>query len=80
MKTYQEWKGSLKNYLTIGDRVDDEMYYHFLNVMPPATNRSNLLQVGEPYSHVDGKATYTTFFHDGISWVYMGECFRGEKA
>lgn len=80
LKTYENWKkGSLSEYLQIGDEVDEEMMEHFLNVLPPATWRSTLIQIGEPYSHVMGKATYSTLRRESGRWYYAGHCYRGES-
>lgn len=77
IKTYADWDRDLDRYLQVGDVVDEEMYCHFLDVMPPATNTSRMVQLGEPYSHVDGKATYSTLERTDQGWVYRGVCHRG---
>lgn len=90
MKTLKGWKESLeesiRDYLEIGDEVDQELVDYFVNVLPPATLRGDLVQMGEPYSHEpdeNGKyrATYLTFARERYSgnWKYAGICFRGEK-
>lgn len=80
VKTYAGWGAfqSLEDYLQPGDRVDNEMYEHFLNVLPPLTNTSNMLQVSEPYDHIDGRGIYCTFVFEEGCWVYKGNCFRGD--
>lgn len=78
MKTYKDWKGSLNEYLQIGDLVDEEMVDYFLNVLPPITWNSHCIQMGEPYSHIGGRATYATLKNTEAGWVYAGHCFRGE--
>jgi len=78
IKTYKEWEGSLYDYLKVGDIVDDEMVDYFINVLPPVTFKSYLVQMGEPYSHVNGKATYSTLYKSTEGWTYMGNCHRGE--
>src|SRR5882672_4032241 len=55
MKTYAEWTGSgtdLAQFLSIGDAVDETMVNYFIEVLPPATMSADLVQIGEPYSHV----------------------------
>lgn len=79
VKTYKEWTGSLVEYLKVGDVVDEEMYNHFLNVLPPLVNRSNFLQVSEPYDYVEGKNTYCTFERENGVWVFKGHCHKGEN-
>lgn len=79
LKTYKDWNtNSIYDYLKIGDRVDEEMYEHFLNVMPPIVNTSHILQVSEPYDFVDGKPTYMTFVKEDYFWVYKGNCHKGK--
>lgn len=77
-KTGEAWKGSLHEYLDIGDTVDDDIVDHFINVMPPAILRSDLIQMGEPYSHIGGRAVYATIARSELGWIYCGTCFRGE--
>lgn len=79
MKTFADWKGDLHDYLQIGDHVDDEMFQHFLNVLPPAYWSDQVLQIGEPYSHVDGNSTYPTLRKEKNYWVYTGHCFKGQS-
>lgn len=80
MKTYRDWQnGSLSDYLQFGDEVDEEMMDYFLNTLPPVTWTSTLVQMGEPYSHVAGRATYATLRREGGRWYYAGHCFRGES-
>ena len=78
IKTFANWQGSLSEYLQIGDVVDEEMADYFLNVLPPACWRADLIQIGEPYSHVNGRATYATLRKQNGEWVYAGHCHRGE--
>ncbi len=81
MKTYNAWAESrldLDKFLQIGDAVDQEMADYFLNVLPPATMLSALIQIGEPYSHVKGRATFSTIRKVDGTWVYCGHCWRGQ--
>ena len=80
IKTYADWKGNLDEYLRIGDLVDEDMHDYFLNVLPPASMSGGIVQIGEPASHVNGRATYATlkWSADDKSWMYVGECHRGE--
>lgn len=77
MKTYENWKGSLNEFLEIGDLVDQEFINYFINVLPPATYNSHCIQIGEPYSHINGKATYSTLKGTSDGWVYTGHCHKG---
>jgi hypothetical protein len=78
IKTYRDWMGNLDEYLHIGDLVDMEMYYYFLDVLPPASMNGRIVQIGEPASHVNGRATYATLKKTEDGWMYVGECHRGE--
>lgn len=78
MKTYKDWNGDLGDYLKVGDVVDQEMADYFLNVMPPACWKGNLIQIGEPYNHINGKATYATILSTTRGWEYRGHCHRGQ--
>ena len=58
--------------------VSDEVYNHFLNVMPPVRNWSTVLQVGEPYDHDSGGALFMSFVKiDGV-WNFVGFYHAGE--
>ena len=67
-----------------GSYVEDAIVDNFLNCVPPATHRHNLIQCGEPYSSAwdeDSqryRATYITFSLSGLIWQYAGTCFIGE--
>lgn len=78
IKTYANWTGDLYEYLQVGDIVDNEIYNHFVNVMPPACLNSKLVQMGEPYSHVNGKPTYETLAKVDGNWTYCGHCHWGK--
>jgi hypothetical protein len=80
MRGWSEAKCDLDKYLQIGDAVDLEMADYFLCVLPPATYRANLIQIGEPYSHVNGRATFSTIYKPlgSANWRYAGHCHRGE--
>lgn len=59
-------------------QVDEDVYEHFLNVLPPLCWRGKYFQCSEPYSHVDGKGQYLTFIKkDGACW-YLGIQFYGQ--
>lgn len=81
IKTYKNWLESdyecLEGYLVPGDKVDMEMYEHFLNVLPPLVNNSHLLQISEPSDYVNGGNTYTTFEYVDGCWIYRGDCHKG---
>ena len=80
MKTYKGWLESrtktIDEYLNIGDEVDEEMVDYFRDILPPKTYRSDILQVGEPYDHINGRAIYLTFKKEDSRWIYKGNCFK----
>lgn len=80
IKTMKDWKSDFSEDFKIGDRVDNEIYEHFLNVLPPLVNKINYFQISEPYgSDEKGRSTYLTLKHDGISWIYLGHCCKNGK-
>lgn len=75
MKTYQDWMKSgkdLHDFLQVGDVVDEEMYFYFLEVLPPACMSSQCIQIGEPYSHDEGGPLFDTLEKQNGQWVYAG--------
>jgi hypothetical protein len=81
-KTKAGWTESglyLNHYLQLGDVVDEALADYFLCVLPPACHRSNLIQIGEPYSVVAGRFTYPTIEKTADGWVYRGHCYKGEN-
>lgn len=80
IKTLNNWeRGSLTDYLQVGDRVDNALKNHLMNILPPRVNNERFIQVGEPYGFTDGKNTYITLAKEGSDWVYKGACFAGEN-
>ena len=82
IKTYKGWMesdaSSIEKYLNPGDIVDEEMYNHFLNIMPPLVWDGYYLQVREACDYINGGNTYTTFTYENGNWVYKGECHRNQ--
>lgn len=84
-KTYKDWPDDLMldEYLQVGDTVDEEMFEHFLDVLPPRYYSGGLLNVGGAMDTVDNgngvyKSTFITFVDTGSEYVFKGECFAGE--
>lgn len=88
IKTLEEWKESGKDwdrFCEPGDLVGEDVYWHFLEALPPRSMGSGYLQMGEPHdSRLNPKtgkyaSTYMTFVRveDGV-WKYCGNCFAGE--
>lgn len=86
-KTLKTWEDSgldLIEFVSVGDKVGEDIVDYFLNVLPPIVNYSNLLQVSEPYSsevceNGGCKDTFLTFRKekDG-NWYFCGACFPYE--
>ena len=77
MKTLEQWEYSreyFENFATPGDEIDEEIYYYFLEVLPPATITRKGFLVGEPYDHNgQGEAMFSTFYqYPGNKYVYGG--------
>jgi hypothetical protein len=85
-KTKAGWDASrldLSRYLEIGDEVDEELADYFLGVLPPAFYNNSIIQIGEPYDHVNGRPTYSTIARIvGVTsagpWKYAGHCYCGQ--
>ncbi len=93
VKTMLDWetfgesaeKGGFDYFAKPGDLVDEEIYNHFLNVLPPhLMGKRGYLQAGEmhsiaynPYEKRE-EGTYLTFkaIGDG-TYRYLGACFTG---
>lgn len=83
MKTKAQWDESrqdLGRFLQVGDVVDEEIADYFLCVLPPVCMVGGIIQIGEPNSHVNGRATYATIKRTPEGWVYCGNCHRGQTA
>jgi hypothetical protein len=82
IKTRQQWAESHKNlgqFLQVGDPVDSDFVEWARDIMPPAHWTGQMIQIGEPQSHVDGRATFATFhLPSGSQWVFAGYCWRTE--
>ena len=52
--------------------VSDEVYNHFLNVLPPVKNWNTVLQVGEAYDHDENGALFMTFVRIAGVWNFVG--------
>jgi hypothetical protein len=77
MKTMQQWNESnleLSKFLKIGDIVDQDIADYFIEVLPPTTMNSSIIQIGEPYDHngENGRARYDTLQKKDGQWVYIG--------
>ena len=68
----------LSKYLEVGDAVSEDLMMYFLEVLPPATWRPALIQIGEPFDLVNGRATFSTIYRRHGGWFYAGNCHRGE--
>lgn len=78
VKTFNNWRGSLTDYLKVGDYVDGEIVDHCFNVLPPVCFTSTIIQMGEQYSYVNDRPTYITLHKTDKGWMYVGCCHRGE--
>lgn len=61
--------------------IDENIYEHFLNVLPPLMECGTFFQCSEPYTHEDDhgrwRGKYLSFLkHDGKFW-YVGINFAG---
>lgn len=88
LKTIKGWVehgGSWGEYCKPGELVDEDVYWYFLEALPPRSMGFGYLQMGEPHDcRMDpdtGKfrSTYMTFaqVEKGV-WKYCGNCFAGQ--
>jgi hypothetical protein len=68
--------------MKVGDIMAEVQVEDWVNALPPATHKADLVQLGEPYSHREDengqwRATYPTAAKIAGQWLYMGNCFRG---
>ena len=77
LKTYENWNCDLHEYLEVGDTVDDELAVYIRDTLPPIMF-GNVIQMGEPYEHINGKPTYLTIEEVEGEWIYRGKCYEGE--
>ncbi|MBO7731888.1 MAG: hypothetical protein J6S67_05030 [Methanobrevibacter sp.] len=81
-----DWNGDFSEQFSPGMFFNVEIAEWFLDCVPPESHSLTYIQCGEPYSHIDGKATYTTFEcvkgdinkTDSV-WRYCGHCFSKER-
>lgn len=80
-KTEAAWNCDLSRYLQPGDIVDDGLFMHFLEVVFPACNEADLVQMGEPHDHhgSGGRARYMTLQRWGGVWIFTGVRPRRER-
>lgn len=89
IKTLQDWEkkgGNFTDFCKVGDKVDKGIVDYFVDVLPPITWRTDLVQCGEPYGHRDNpetgrwEATFITFSkNDKGQWYYAGICFKNQR-
>ena len=86
-KSLTDWHNSglrtFEEYFLPGDTVAEDVVDYLINVMPPQTMWSNLVQAGEPYSHENDskgnyRATFITFAKKDGEWQFTGYCFSKE--
>lgn len=89
VKTLQDWEkkgGNFTDFCKVGDKVDKGIVDYFVDVLPPITWRTDLVQCGEPYGHRDNpetgrwEAMFITFSkNDKGRWYYAGICFLNQR-
>ena len=76
MKTYKKWsksKKSFREYVEKGDKIDDEIFYHFLGCVPPTEQDKTGFLCGEPYTHNNkGEGVYDSFYCIAKKYIYGG--------
>lgn len=80
-KTLVGWRQSgqeLGQYLQVGDLVDEALFNHFLNVLPPAYHSSSIVQIGEPVDQKEWGPVFATLERTANGWVYRGNCYYAQ--
>ena len=76
MKTKKQWddsKQNFKQFVNPGDQIDSELFYYFLEVLPPAAMLSGGFLVGEPYNtDENGNFQYDCFYEMDRKYFYKG--------
>lgn len=73
IKTFKDWHTTLEEYLKPNDEIDEELYYYFLEVLPPTFYSNGVFQPDEPYSHNSkNEPLFNTFQQKGDRYFYMG--------
>lgn len=84
MKYFKDWDCNIKDFLEIGDLVDEEFVNYFINVLPSGTMNNQCIQFGKPYYYMEDistgklRATFLTLKKTPEGWRYAGTCFSGE--
>ncbi len=74
---------SISSYLKVNDYVTKDIFWHFLNILPPTTQYYDYLQVGGAMGDcLDEnnilRPTFITFVKDDDLWIYKGICIKNE--
>jgi hypothetical protein len=84
--TKADWTGDFGDCIPAGARIDEELYDHFLNVLPPRNWDDGYFQVPEALTSATDSETgkyrnlYSTFDVINGQCVYVGACFsKGHK-
>lgn len=86
MFTREQWKGDFHKCCQPGEEISEDLYWYFLELLPPINLGSGAkmcgFQVSEPHDHVvctDGKmrARYPTFGTNNGKFYYLGIFTKG---
>lgn len=84
MITTENWPNDFST-LPVGTEISEEVYYHFLDILPPFSLKKSLFagfQVSEPHSYQKTERgiyapTYMTFVSRNGKYFYAGTNFHG---
>lgn len=79
-RTVSEAKWGAFEEIKPGDAVEESLYWEWLEAVPPAANRRDLMQMGEPMDHngPNNHPRYLTLQKHGAHWIYTGVRTFGE--
>lgn len=74
MITMENWNGDFKKVATPGAEISEEVFDHFLGVVPPVRQNPRGFLCGEPVDHrgIDGAARYFAFKQHNNRFFMLG--------
>ena len=70
--TQEQWTKDGTFKAKAGQQVEDDIYYYFLNVLPPICWRDGQFLCSEPYDSERGNFRYFAFYEKDNQFYYAG--------
>jgi hypothetical protein len=71
VKEFRNWKGTIDEYLKVGDVVDEAFRDYFATVLPALHDNDKMVQMGEPYKFINKKGVFLTLKNTPEGWVFQ---------